>query len=184
LLARNVALVLGMSVSPLGCRGCEKAPAAQGNDDEGRLSRKPRVELTVGLGSSPGLPADAIILDPQSPPTKPLTFERSGITVAVVGIPPSGDAASLMKAEVAAAYAAGASALVFVSTRCLADLEPILTKDIAGFWTVPLVIGARCDGAVQTNIGAAALVAVGTASRVTITFERTTRAFLKVQPLP
>ena len=173
-----------MSVSLLGCRGCEKAPTAQGSEDEGRLPRKPRVEVTIGLGSSPGLPADAIIVDPRSPPAKRQTFERSGITVAVVGIP-EGDAAVLMKAEVAAAYAAGASALVFVTTRCLADLQPILTKDIAGFWTVPLVIGARCDGAaVEPNIGAAALVAAGTASRVTITFERTTHAFLKVQPLP
>lgn len=173
-----------MSVSLLGCRGCQKGPAAQENADEERSARKPRVEVTIGLGSIPALPADAIIVDPRSPPTKPQSFERSGITVVVVGIP-EGDAAVLMKAEVAAAYAAGASALVFVTTRCLAEIQLILTKDIAGFWTVPLVIGARCDGdAVQPNIGAAALVAAGTASRVTITFERTTRAFLKVQPLP
>ena len=139
--------------------------------------------MTVGLGASPGLPADAIIVDPRSPPTKPQTFERSGIKVEVAGVP-EGDAAVLMKAEVAAAYAAGVRALVFVTTRCLAELEPILTKDISSFWFVPLVIGAGCDQAASPNIGAAALVAAGTASRVTITFEGTTHSFLKVRPVP
>lgn len=172
MLARNVAIVA--SVSLLGCRGGEKAPPPP---------KKQRVEVTIGLGASAGLPADAILVDPRSPLKKPQTFERSGIKVEVCGIP-EGDAESFMKAEVAAAYAAGTSALVFVTTRCLAELQPILTKDIATFWFVPLVIGARCDQAVQPNIGAAALVAAGTASQVRITFEGTTHSFLKVEPLP
>ena len=166
--------MIAASVSLLGCRGCEKAPPPP---------QKLRVAVTLGLGASPGLPADAIIVDPRSPPTKPQTFERSGIKVEVAGIP-EGDAAVLMKAEGAAADSAGVSALVFVTTRCLADLQPILTKDIQSFWFVALVIGAPCDQAVQPNIGAAALVAAGTASRVTITFEGTTHSFLKVEPLP
>jgi hypothetical protein len=175
LVVRNVAILAAAAVSLLGCRGCEKTPPPP------PPPRPSRVDVTVALGASPGLPADAVLVDPSAPPAKPQLLERSGIKLEIAAVP-DGDAAALMKAEIAAAYAAGVRALVFVTTRCLAELEPILTKDISSFWFVPLVVGAGCDRPVQPTIGAATLVAAGTASRVTITFEATTQSFLKVRP--
>lgn len=139
--------------------------------------------MTIGLGQAPGLPADAIVVDPRSPPAKRQTFERSGMSVAIVGVPKEGDPEAIVRAEVAESGRAGTSALVVVTERCLADLQAVLTKNIANFWIVALVVGARCDGA-EPTVGAATLVPTGSASQVTITFERTTRAFLKVQPSP
>jgi hypothetical protein len=53
------------------------------------------------------------------------------------------------------------------------------------FWTVALVVARKCEGAaVNPRLGAMVLVEAGSASRVRITFDHTTRAFLKVEPIP
>ncbi|MBX3186574.1 MAG: hypothetical protein KF819_06150 [Labilithrix sp.] len=150
--------------------------------------RKPRVELTIvlaaGRGGAPSGPHDVVTVTPEAPPASRQMFERSGMRVAVVGLPSDGDPEPFMKTAVAEAEAAGSNATVLVSTRCLGDLQPALEKNVGAFWTVPLVVGARCEGAVKPNIGAAALVENGGASKVRVTFDRHTRAFLKVEPLP
>jgi len=82
-------------------------------------------------------------------------------------------------------YRADTHAAFFVTMRCLSDLQPALKKNLLGDWFVAIVVAARCDGGYEPRMAAAAQVAIGSASRVRITFDdRSTHAILKVEPLP
>ncbi len=179
----NVAIAGCALAVGLACVGCTKKPPP---GEEG--PRKPRVDLTIVLATDDaGPPAsespDTVTVTPRSPPTSLQMFERSGLHVAVVGVPAEGDPEPFMKAAVAEAETAGSNATILVSTRCLGELEPALEKNVGAFWTVPVVVGRRCEGSVKTNVGAAALVEAGGVAKVRVTFDRHTRAFLKVDPL-
>ena len=164
--------------------GCTKheppaPPAAPG-------PRKPRVDVTVWLdprGEVPGATATSVTLATDAPPETRQMLERGGLHLAILGLPKGADAGAFLEKAVPEAEAAGSNATIVVSTGCLADLAPVLQKNVAPFWTVALVVGAGCGGKVKAAIGAAALVEAGQASRVRITFDRHTRAFLKVEPI-
>jgi hypothetical protein len=145
--------------------------------------RKPRVDLTIWLDPSRDVPADDVTVMTAAPPTTRQMFERSGIHIAVVGVPPEGDLTQLLWKAIPEAEVAGSNATILVSTRCLKDMQPTLQQNLLPFWTVALVMGAHCEGAVDPRLGAMVLVEAGSASRVRITFDRTTRAFLKVEPI-
>jgi hypothetical protein len=167
--ALNVAIACGLVA-------CSK----HGSSEEGR---KPRVQLTVWLDPRAEVPSDGVSVTTSSPPSTRQMFERSGIHLAVVGVPAEGDPAPFLEKAILDAERAGSNATILVSTRCLKELQLGLEKNISPMWTVPLVVGARCDGTSKDRLVAAALVEAGAASRVRITFDVHTRAFLKVEPL-
>jgi hypothetical protein len=177
LVARTLAILAVASASA----ACTKKPPP-----EQQGPRKPRVDITVVLAPGrDGVDAsDVVMVTPAAPPASRQMFERDGMQVAVVAVPPEGELEPLVKTAVLDAEAAGSNATVLLSTRCLRDLQPSLEKNVGAFWTLAVVVGARCEGAVKSNIGAAALIESGGASRVRISFDRHTRAFLKVEPLP
>lgn len=154
------------STAGLLCSACSKKPPP--SEEQG--PRKPRVEVVVTL--------------PSAPPASRQMLEQDGVHVAVVGVPAEGDLEPLLKAAVYDAEAAGSNGTVVVSTRCLRDLQPLLEKYVASFWTLAAIVGARCDGPVKSAIGAAAVIESGTTPKVCIAFDRHTRAFFKVEPLP
>lgn len=159
--------------------GCTKRRA----EEEERGPRKPRVDVTIALAASAAAP-DAVTVEPGAPPATRQMFERSGLRLAAVGVPAGEDLGPLLRRVVAEAEAAGSNATILLTSRCLRELETVLEKDVAPFWTVALVVGLRCDGAaVKSHVGAAALVETGSASAARITFDRHTRAFLKVEPV-
>jgi hypothetical protein len=150
--------------------------------------KKPRVDITVFLDptAEPADAATSLSVATGAPPKERLLLERSGLHFGIVGVPDglSPEAASdfLAKAVPAAEFA-GSNATIIVSRGCLADLQLALQKNIQAFWPVALVVGKSCGGKVKPAIGAAALVEAGKASRVRITFDRHTRAFVKVEPI-
>jgi hypothetical protein len=150
---------------------------------EKREPRKPRVDVTIWLDPPATVPADAVPVTTAAPPKTRQMFERSGIHVAVIGVPPESDPGLFLGGAVYDALRAGSNATIVVSTGCLKDLQAVLEKSLLPFWSVALMVGARCDGEVNPRIGAAALVEVGSASRVRITFDRNTGQFLKVEPI-
>jgi hypothetical protein len=159
-----------------GLVACEKPSSPP--DEQG--PRKPRVDITVWLDPRTAVSPDDVVVTTASPPKALQMFERSGLRIAVVGVPPGGDVAKAARD----ARDAGSNATVFVSTGCLKDLQLGLEKNLLSAASVALAIGARCDGSAKPRIAAAALVEAGSASRVRITFDRHTRAFLKVEPIP
>jgi hypothetical protein len=110
----------------------------------------------------------------------------SGLRLAVIRIPREGDPAEVIERAMGEVhYRADTHAAFFVTTRCLSDLQPALKKNLLGDWFVAIVVGARCDGGYEPRMAAAAQIAIGSASRVRITFDdRSTHAILKVEPLP
>jgi hypothetical protein len=141
------------------------------------------MELTVWLDPRAEVPRDGVTVSTSAPPATRQMFERSGVHIAVVGVPADGDPAPFLERAILDAEKAGSNATILVSTRCLKELEIGLEKNISPMWTVPLVVGARCDGTSKDRLVAAALVEAGAASRVRITFDVHTRAFIKVDPL-
>lgn len=144
------------------------------------------MELTVYLDPLDPLaeaPSDRVSVSTSAPPAARQMFERNGVHIAVVGVPAEGDPAAFMEKAILDAEKAGSNATILVSTRCLKDLQLGLEKNISPMWTVPLVVGARCDGTSKDRLVAAALVEAGAASQVHITFDVHTRAFIKVDPL-
>ena len=130
------------------------------------------------------IPAGDVAVTTSAPSPERQMFDRNGIHVAVVGVPKDADPEPFLQGAVSAAESAGSNATVFVTTRCLRDREPALARNILTSWTVAVVIGAHCDGAATPRLGAMAMVELGSASKVKITFDRHTRAFLKVEPIP
>jgi hypothetical protein len=169
------ALMVAILCGLVGCRKTEPP------DEHG--ARKPRVDLTAWLDPSTPIPVDDVAVAVAEPPKARQMFERSGIHVAVVGVPEEGDPEPFLIAAVADAETAGSNATILVSKRCLRELQSALEKHLR-FWTVAVVIGARCEGAVNPRLGSMSLVEAGSASRVRITFDRHTRAFIKVDPIP
>jgi hypothetical protein len=169
-----IGLVLTLAAA-LGCRKSEDR-------------RKPRVDLMVMLdptdADARSAPRDAIAVATANPPKERQMLERSGLHIAVVGIPTDVDPIPLLVNAVADAERAGSNGTIIVTKRCLKDLLPAVQKDLAWFWTVPLILGARCEGNPKSWLGASAWVEVGSASRVRIVFDRHTRGFLKVEPIP
>jgi hypothetical protein len=163
---------------------CLLAAACGKRSSSGEEERKPRVDVTLVLDPHGEVAKDAIAISTASPPTSRQMHERSGIHVAIVGVPADGDPIPVLEREVPDAEQAGSNATIVVTTRCLKDLEPGLRKNLLYFWTVAVVVGARCEGNPSAQLGAAALVETGSASRVRITFDHHTRAFLKVEPAP
>lgn len=175
--ARTVAIICGL-VGALSLAACKKAAPP---DEQG--ARKPRVDLTLWIDPPSPTPQDVSVTT-ATPPKDRQMFERDGVHVAVVGVPSEGDPEPFLQGSVFEAAKAGSNATVLVTTRCLKDLKPALERNILAFWSVAVVIGARCDGGVTPTLGAMALVEAGGATRVKITFDRHTRAFLKVEPIP
>src|SRR5262245_21503939 len=116
----------------LSCSRQEAAPAPQG-------PRKPRVDLTVWLDHEPeGDPATAVAISTKSPPKERLMMDKTGVRVAVIGVPADADVMTFLPKQVQDAEKAGSNATLIVSTRCLADLAPAIDKQIYVFWNVPL----------------------------------------------
>ena len=145
--------------------------------------RKPRIDLTVWLDPHAAVPVSGLTVMTSAPPSTRQMFERSGIRLAIVGVPSEGELAPFLEKSILEAEAAGSNATILVSTRCLKELQLALEKNVSPMWTVPLVVGARCDGTAKQRLVAAALVEAGSASQVRITFDVHTRAFLKVEPV-
>lgn len=164
----------------LGC-GKKSSPTTLSEDEE---RRKPRVDVTVLLDPHGDVPPEAVTITTAAPPTERQMFERSGVHVAVVRVPPDVDPMAFLSREVPDAEKAGSNGTIVVTTRCLKDLLPAFEQNLLYFWTVALVIGARCEGNPNAGLGAAAWVEAGSASRVRIRFDRRTRAFLKVETIP
>jgi hypothetical protein len=146
--------------------------------------RKPRVDVTVWLDARGEVPPDGVPVVSATPPGARQMYERSGLHVAVVGVPPDVDLGPFLIKAIPDAEFAGSNATVLVTKRCLTEMRPALERELLYFWTVALVVGARCEGQVDPRLGAMALVEAGGASRVKITFDPKTRAFLKVEPTP
>jgi hypothetical protein len=159
-----------------GLVACEKPSSPP--DEQG--PRKPRVELIVWLDPHAEVPPDDVVVTTAAPPKSRQMFERSGLRMAVVGLPPGADVEKAARD----ARDAGSNATVFVSTGCLKDLQLGLEKNLVAAASVAVAIGARCDGSAKPRVAAAALVEAGSASRVRIIFDRNTRSFLKVEPIP
>lgn len=157
--------------------GCSRSGASPAKDDK-------RIDLTVWLDPKGDVGPDGLVLS-IADPLPPLQFvERAGLKLAVIGVPREGDPMELMERTIADVHHANVQAAFFVTTRCLSDLQPTMRRNLLPFWIVALVVGARCDGGFDPEMGAAAQVAIGSASRVRITFDRSTRVFLRVEPLP
>jgi len=162
----------------IGCAKHEAPPAPQG-------PKKPRVDIIVWLDREPEGDAETqVAVKTNAPPKEREMLERSGLHLAILGVPADVDPVTFLNKAIPEAEFAGSNATIALTTRCLADLQPALEKNVAAFWTLALVVGAACDARVKPAIGAAALVEAGKASRVRITFDRHTRAFLKVEPIP
>jgi hypothetical protein len=147
--------------------------------------RKPRVDVTVWIDPSRDVAPEDLVVTSAAPPAKRQMFERSGVHLAIAGVPPDGELSQLLLDTIRPAEFAGSNATILVSTRCLHDLQPALQKDLLLFWSVAVVVARRCEGApVSPTLGAMVLLEPGSTSRVRITFDRTTRTFLKVEPIP
>lgn len=168
-------LRLGFGLLAIGLvAGCRK-PAPT---DE----RKARVELDVWLQPRAVVPEEAIAVAAE-PPSTMQTLERAGMRVAIVGVPREGDPIPAFERVVSEAFQAGSNATIVVTQRCLRELVPAMEKHLLTSWTVALVVGAPCEGAVSPALGAALFVEAGSVPRVRITFDRRTRAFLRVEPI-
>lgn len=153
--------------------GCRKAAQT----DE----RKARVEVDVWLEPRERVAEHEVVA--AEPPKALQSIERAGMRIVVVGIPTDGDPLALFDKAASDGYQAGSNATIVVTRRCLRDLVPAMQKYMLTAWTVALVVGARCDGPVSPTVGAALFVESGSAARVKITFDRRTRAFLRVEPV-
>ncbi len=141
------------------------------------------MDVTVWLDPHGAVPGDDLSVSTSEPPKERQMFVRNGVHIAVVGVPAEGDPAAFLENAILEAERAGSNGTILVSTRCLSELQRGLEKNISPMWTVPLVIGARCDGGSKDRLVAAALVETGSASQVRITFDLHTRAFIKVDPI-
>jgi hypothetical protein len=143
-----------------------------------------RFDVTVWIdpkGTVP--PADFVVSTTTAHP--PIEFvERQGLKIGYIGVPAQGDPTEIMEHNVLEVHRTKADAAIFVTTRCLSDLQPVFKKNLLPFWIVALVVGAQCDGGYDPQIAAAGQVAIGSASRVRITFDRSTKVFLRVEPVP
>ena len=146
-------------------------------------ARGARTEITFWLDPRGAVPSEDVAVVTTKPPNAMQLLDRGDLKIAVVGVGAEGDATPLLQKVMDEAYRAGSNATVVVTTRCLTDLVPGMRKDLLYFWTMVAAVGARCDGGSPPRIGAAAFVEVGSASRIKVTFDRRTRAFLKVEPV-
>jgi len=138
----------------------------------------------VWLDREPEGDADtSIAVKTSAPPETRQMLERSGLHLAILGVPADVDPVAFLNKAIPEAEFAGSNATIAVTLRCVTDLEPALEKNVAAFWTLALVIGKACGEKVKPAIGAASLVEVGQASHVRIAFDRHTRAFFKVEPI-
>jgi hypothetical protein len=169
--------VLLVAMLCLGCSRNEAPPAPQG-------PKKPRVDITVWLDREPeGDSQAAFTISTKTPPRERQIVDKSGVRLAVVGVPTGVDPAAFLPQQVRDAEAAGANATILVSARCLADLAPAIEKQIFIFQTVPLVIGPPCEAKVKPAIGTAMMLESGQASRVRISIDLHTHELLKVEPI-
>ena len=147
--------------------------------------RRAEQDLVVWLDPQGPVPPSGVgILTSPTPPAAPVVVEeREGTKIVIARVPPDGDATAALEKIMGQAFDSGGYATVVIPSRCLKDLEPGFRKNLLYFWHAAAVIGAPCEGAVPSSIGAAAFVSRGSASRVQITFDRRTRAFVRVQPL-
>jgi hypothetical protein len=146
-------------------------------------SRGARTEITFWLDPRGAVPPDDVPVVTTKPPSAVQLLERGDLKIAIVGVGAEGDAAPLLGKAMDEAYRAGSNATVVVTTRCLKDLVFGMKKDLLYFWHMIAAVGARCEGGAPERIGAAAFVEAGSASRIKVTFDPRTRAFLKVEPL-
>lgn len=180
--ALTVAIVCGLVGA--GCRKHEPAlPSAPAGE------KKPRVELTVWLDPTGGPAArdgTAISLSTAALPKTPQLVKREGIAIGVIGVPKNlalREAIEYLGNTIYEIRVAGSDATVVLGVDCLKDLAPAIQRNRELWWTVALVVGNPCGGRVTSPIGVTALVETGQASRVRLTFDRNTRALLKVEPL-
>ncbi len=142
-----------------------------------------RFDLTVWLDPKGDVPPDGFVLS-TSKAYPPFQFhEHAGLKIGVIGVPPEGDPTEIMERGVGQTHWGSGDVAIFVTTRCLSDLQPAFQKNLLPFWNVALVVGAECKGGYEPRIAAAAQVAIGSASRVRVTFDRSTKAFLRVEPM-
>jgi hypothetical protein len=170
----------------LACVGCVKheapPPPAAGS------AKKPRAEITVWADPSaaPQDDPNSFVL-PTEPPKTLLVVERGGMTLGVIGLPKglsSADTMTLLDKPILAAQANESPALdamIAVSSGCLKDLEPVIKEYFFRWWKLVLVVGAPCQGKVTSPMGVTALVEVGRGRYVRLTFDRNTRAILRVE---
>jgi hypothetical protein len=145
--------------------------------------RGARKEISFWLDPRGAVPPDDVAVSTTEPPSAFQLLERGEFKIAVVGVGAEGDATPLLQKAMDETFRAGSNATVVVTTRCLKDLVPGMQQDLLYFWHMVAAVGAHCEGTVPARIGAAVFVEVGSASRIQVTFDRRTRAFLKVEPL-
>jgi hypothetical protein len=142
-----------------------------------------RGEITFWLDPPGAVPKGDVAVATQRPSMQMEVLDRAELKVAVAGIPADGDASAHLWRVMDETYRAGSNTTVVVTTRCLKDLVPEMQKHLLYYWHMVAAVGARCDGGAPPRIGAAVFVEAGSASRVKVTYDRRTRAFLKVEPL-
>lgn len=174
---KKIALVSVAFCIAFSLLGCKKA-----NTDS---ERRPRLEVTVWLDPRDPVPPGDIAVSTTAPPKERQLFDLGDVHMAVVAAPTEGDIPALMERVVVDADIQGHSnGTVVVTTGCAKDVVEVFQKNLLPFWTVAVVVGNRCGDPATPRVGAAAVVERGTASRVRVTFDRHSRAFIKVEPIP
>ena len=158
------------------------AIAACSRSQGGAATDGKRFDLTVWLDPKGDVPPDGFVIS-TSKAYPPFQFhEHAGLKIGLIGVPAQGDPTEVMERGVGQTHAGNGDVVIFVTTRCLSDLQPVFQKNLLPFWNVALVVGAECKGGYEPRIAAAAQVAIGSASRVRVTFDRSTKVFLRVEP--
>ena len=159
---------------------CSKKPPP--SHDE---AKKPRLDVTVWIDPKGEVPEDNVAVFTDGGPPGISFVERGDLKFGVIHIPAEGDPGPLMELSVGQTHWSKGSAAIILTKRCLRDLVPTFQKNLLPFWNVALVVGAHCDGPpVEPMMAAAAMIETGAASKVRITFDRRTKVFLRVEPLP
>jgi len=160
------------------------AAACTRSDGRASATDAKRFDVIVWIDPKGEVPPEDFVISTKTP-YPPFQFvERQGLKVGYIGVPAQGDPTELMEHNVGETHWGNGQAAFFITTRCLSELQPALKKNLLPFWIVALVVGAQCDGGYEPQIAAASQVAIGSASRVRITFDRSTKVFLRVEPLP
>src|SRR5215475_8016340 len=103
------------------CIGCSKHEAGPPPEPP----TKPRVDIMVWLDRDPeGDPQTAVAVATKVPPKTREMLERSGLHLAILGVPADVDPVAFLNNAIPEAEVAGSNATIVVTTRCLADLEP------------------------------------------------------------
>jgi hypothetical protein len=168
----------------LACAACERREPPSSSAAAGSRGRRERVAVTVFIDRKPPAEdAQAIAVSTTAPPDKPKLLERSGITLRVVGVPKTIDAARVgpYLEKTLDDIKLRTDAIVIVSGHCLETLEPVIKHYVVAWWMVPLVAAPDCGAPVSSPIGVTALVDARNAPPVRIVFDRATHAILNVE---